>query len=735
MTPVTRRAHLLIIAVLLLAYVPLLNGGWLPIPRGPMQWVVPASSGEAVAAQPIDAPAPPEHPYLAGNGRNSMHNDAYASDAYTTPGPLGRNTQVMSALYGIKECATLAFDSQGDLIGLCGGIRGPQLMRIDPETLAVEDRHTLPGRVLRSGVSPLEDLCGGAYFYLDQLDRAVVATTNREIHIIGPQMTLIKKVTIRWVPDEDCLIALLPDWSGRIWFVTRGARVGVVEPSSGATHAVTLEGESIANSFAADETGGVFIVSDHALYRFDFGATGPVVTWRQPYDRGSRRKPGQLSQGSGTTPTLMSGGRVAITDNADPRMNVLVYQRDSGRPICGVPVFQADASATENSLIAVGDSLLAENNFGYSPIGFENAPGVARVDVGGDSCRVVWTSEVSAPTSVPKASVATGLAYVYARDGLGWYLCGIDLRTGKTAFRVLAGPGLPWNNHYAAMTLGPDGSAYIATLSGLVRFRDSGGLDGRSHVPIVVGSAGHLDRRDTQRERGQPPREGVEQVVGHDDGEDEVQRLGGDQRHGRPNRHRSGPPHRRAQQDQAGDVPQHEDPGCDHDRPLVHQGVQQLRPGRRVYAARCQCPDRGVSGREEDARPGRNQQDHGDQAQHRGAALGQARGGQRRREQRGHRQGQPEHGVHPAQAGGRLAEQGLAVGRRVIRHYPAKDGHGERPDRHERGRADAAEGSGVISHGFRLIVAAAGRMGRGSRPSGKSPGASRGRPPSPPAIR
>ena len=30
------------------------------------------------------------------------------------------------------------------------------------------------------------------------------------------------------------------------------------------------------------------------------------------------------------------------------------------------------------------------------------------------------------------------------------------------------------NNHYSAVTLGPDGSAYIATLGGMVRVRDQG---------------------------------------------------------------------------------------------------------------------------------------------------------------------------------------------------------------------------------------------------------------------
>lgn len=55
-----------------------------------------------------------------------------------------------------------------------------------------------------------------------------------------------------------------------------------------------LQGERIANSFAVDETGGVSIISDHAFYRFDAGVK---LTWRQAYDRGSRRKPSRTAFG------------------------------------------------------------------------------------------------------------------------------------------------------------------------------------------------------------------------------------------------------------------------------------------------------------------------------------------------------------------------------------------------------------------------------------------------------
>src|SRR5256885_16630885 len=92
----------------------------------------------------------------------------------------------------------------------------------------------------------------------------------------------------------------------------------------------------------------------------------PVVTWREEYDRGSRLKPGQTNFGSGTTPTLMGTRWVAITDNADPQMHVVVYWRAASiagpRLLCAVPGFAPGMSATENSLIGTRDPLLVGDN-------------------------------------------------------------------------------------------------------------------------------------------------------------------------------------------------------------------------------------------------------------------------------------------------------------------------------------------------------------------------------------
>ena len=464
--------------------------GRLPIPPGVGLLVVPSYVGDPATARPIEMDVP-QHPHLAANGRSSMHDDGWASDTYAGPGPLGRDPEVDTAWYGLEECATLAFDRRDRIVGLCGDLRGPVLHVIDPETLHPLATRRLPDRPHVAGSAPWEVLCAGAYFYLDAEDRAIVATTDRRILEVGtsdargrPALPVRRSYDVSdGVPRSDCLVAVLPDWEGRIWFVTQDGRVGTVDPSSGAVAVLPLD-EQVDNSLAVDEQ-GVYVVTVEALYRMSADSTGgPRVDWRASYDRGAEQKPGQLARGSGTTPTILPGGTVAITDNAEPRMNVVFFETGTGREVCRAPVFERGASATENSLVSVGDGVVVENNYGYSGpvstlLGRTTTPGLARVDLDGDLCSVRWTSDEVAPTSVPKLSLANGLVYAYTKrpTWLGvaaWYLTAIDARTGRTAFSVRTGTGLLMNNHYSAVTLGPDGSAYVATLAGMVRVRDSG---------------------------------------------------------------------------------------------------------------------------------------------------------------------------------------------------------------------------------------------------------------------
>ncbi|MGK5558502.1 hypothetical protein ACSNOI_43570 [Actinomadura kijaniata] len=492
--------------------------GAAPVPDGPGRDRVPAYLGAPATPKPLRGRPVPANPHQGPVGLSSMHADSYASDTHPFAGPLGRNPRVRSEAKGgllPGLCSTVAFARRtGLMVAQCTRGQTFTLRLIDPATLRDLATHELPQRpsTVRAVVSgdldkALTDTSGGAYYYLDPQDRAVLADSafhvRRFAHERGPDGRWRFRVTDDWDlgghlphscatwtdpwPRGECdpVTAVGPDWGGLIWWITRHGRVGTIDPRTGRVRATRLPGEGIQNSFAAAED-GVSIVSDHALYRFRAAADGtPAVVWRRPYDRGTRRKPGQIDQGSGTTPTLLGDRYVAITDNADDRMNVLVHRRGDGRLMCRVPVFGHGASATDNSLIGYGDSLFVENNYGYRnffelPPGGSPVGGVSRIDVTAGGCRTVWTSRERSPSTVAKASVANGLVYLYTKEPRrdlvdAWYLTAVDAHTGRTVFKVLTGTGKWFDNNWAPITLGPDGTAYVGVVGGLVAVRDRPG--------------------------------------------------------------------------------------------------------------------------------------------------------------------------------------------------------------------------------------------------------------------
>jgi hypothetical protein len=480
---------------------------------------VPQFEGAAATANRVDGgPAPPRNPFMAPNPHNNIHDDPYMSDTYRTPGPLGDGAEPSTYFPPGHECGSITFDSAGRIVSVCVGLDRPVLVLLDPHTLQTLAAMPLPPRNVSVGGNPFTDFSGGGYFYLDQRDRAVLPTNDRHVLVVsitsGPGFQVDADYDLSGrIPAGEGIVSVLPDWHGRLWFVTRGGTVGTIDRGDGRVRTMRLSGEGISNSFAVDETGGVYIVSDRALYRFDANADGaPAVSWRVVYPNSGIHKPGQSDAGSGTTPTLMGSNWVAITDNADP-MNVVVYRRAKklkghrkyrkkakkkakARRVCAAPVFARGASSTDNSLIGTNRSLIAENNYGYqiSPSNLSGgitSPGLTRIDVVRKKakkkrgkgrkrkrpakfrCRTAWTSNERAPSVVPKLSLANGLVYTYTHpprpDGIdAWYLTTLDFRTGRTVYHRLAGTGFAFNNNYAPVTLGPDGMAYVGVLGGVV---------------------------------------------------------------------------------------------------------------------------------------------------------------------------------------------------------------------------------------------------------------------------
>jgi len=455
---------------------------------------------------------------LADGGRASMHADGAGSNTHPTAGPLGLDPVVQTRLGSVKpggECAVQVATKAGKLITLCGNIFNMELLLLDPATLKLLAREVLPGRssTIRAALALDPDKImndtSGAYFFLDAQDRIIVADSHRQVRRFvtehdGAGNWAFRETgnwdlsaavphdcveLLHWWPSGECdsVVAVMPDKNGTIWWVTRNGRVGTLDLATGTIHASLLAGEEIENGFSVAED-GVYIVSDHAMYRYETDADGaPAIGWRETYDRGTSRKLGQINQGSGTTPVIIGDRYVGITDNADDRVALLVYRREQGfagtRLICRVPLFTPGASAAENSPVGWGRSIIVENTFGYTSAfmqtDWSHLPGgMTRVDIRPDDsgCDEVWTSPIRSPTVVPKLSSVSGLLYAYAVevDPAGvpvWRLSALDFDTGKTVYGIRAGAGRSFDNNWAAISL-VDGTAFVGVFSGLVSVHD-----------------------------------------------------------------------------------------------------------------------------------------------------------------------------------------------------------------------------------------------------------------------
>ena len=446
------------------------------LPTSPLERFVDSGTGSASVAENLPRARPPQNPSLARNPFNGIHNDAWATDTYNLPAP-GPDGTVDSLSTG-GDCATMTFDSRGRLVTLCSTLTRVVAYVVDPRTLDVLD-----SRIVGTRSASLTDFTGGGYFVLDDQDRIVFPERGGVLRVLStgaglPEVASVN-VASTLVAGEQ-VTSVLPDWQGRYWYVGAKGTVGVVR--QGQATALNLGGEDIENSFAVDAD-GVYVVTGAALYRLSAGTDGPPrQVWRTEYDAGTAQKPGQTSAASGTTPTLFSDWGVAITDNADPQMHVVVADRRTGRLVCEVPVFGAGASATENSLIAVDDTLLAENNYGYAPAvsstmaGRSTTPGMAAVSAVDGDCAMRWSTEaVHVPSLVSKASTRGGQVLTYTKppDSSGvdaWYFTSVDARTGAVNWTRLAGIGSPFNNHYAGAFL-YDGDLFVGTLNGITVLR------------------------------------------------------------------------------------------------------------------------------------------------------------------------------------------------------------------------------------------------------------------------
>ncbi|MCP4628070.1 MAG: hypothetical protein GY850_31805 [bacterium] len=517
-----KRFIICIAVLLLLSLLIWFNKGGNPEPIPSAKITAPLLIGSPAVAKPV-TPNNRPHPYMAPGGISTIHAGGDNSDVHLTSGPLARNPKVISR-QGTKfpggMHSSFIFTRDELMIVFSGSFGGFKLLLLDPETLEMLASLKLPGRpsTLAAIVTAdmdkiMADTSGGAYFYLDHEDYVVLADSRQVVQRIGHRKTDKSKwefyiaeswdlseyipqdclSPFNWFPDGECdpITTVTPDYNGLIWWVTRLGRIGTLNTKDGSVKMIHLPGEEIQNSFSVTQD-GVYIVSDHKMYCLEAAKDGtPEILWKEVYDRGTVRKPGLINQGAGATPTLIADDYVAITDNADGRVNLVVYRRavdlkGKERLACKVPLFKEGASAAESSIITWGRSMIILNTFGYLNVfqqkDWDMIPGgMVRIDIKEDEqgcqCETIWTSQERAPSILPKLSAGNGLVYYYNYEPQengknAYYLMALDAQTGETVFKILTGGGSRYDGNWGTLSIGPNGTAYVSTVKGMVAVRD-----------------------------------------------------------------------------------------------------------------------------------------------------------------------------------------------------------------------------------------------------------------------
>lgn len=434
----------------------------------------------AAAVLALLAPGtPPANPYAGPDGTATMHGDSGSSDTTPYAGPGADPAAPVTVPLG-GVCPTILAGADGLPQALCTGYadRAPHLYLLDPAT-----------GVPRASMD-LEkgSLLGGVYAYVDDHDRLVTVDGSGAILLIahdqdGPGGTWRLYVQRR-IPITETVSTVAPGYDGRIWFGTADGRAGWADPRTREVRARTLgtRPEIVANSISTSPD-GTSVVTDRATYLLTARPHGVRVEWRRGYDRGPARKPGQLSHGSGATPTFF-GPRtgheyVAVTDDARPREHLLVYRADTGRTVCRTPVFGADNSGTENSPVGWRDHVFVASTYGYpypaTPDGAGEAHpatadfvgGMQRFDVTAHGCELVW-SRPTRSTAVPRLSRAEGVLYTVVHpDDVGYDLARISPRTGRVLSTTPLGAGPASDTLQMVGTILADGTLLQGSVSGL----------------------------------------------------------------------------------------------------------------------------------------------------------------------------------------------------------------------------------------------------------------------------
>ena len=393
---------------------------------------------------------------FAGSKTAFMHDDALSSDVFTGAAPEGNVQFSFSTKMGAVPTLLLGSDGLLQVICVRNENKGasieqtPYLLLLQPETLQTLASLKLPaGRALNN-----------IYGYLNEKDELMLANGNNIFRIRHTKnntewsFTIAQTFTLK-TPDKDFqFVAITPDWKGNIWFVSYNSIAGFLNPGNGKFTSVKLsrkKDEIVANSISASPD-GIAIATTYALYMLHQYKNKPAIIWKANYDRGNRVKPGQLSWGTGSSPTFFGEKTgfeyVTILDAGTNGTHLNIYNTKTGTMAAQQLAFGCDvAQGSENSPIGYKNSVIIASTYGFQYPASSSATtevsalkkGMQRIDVlpGGTGAKSVWFNKEVRTTSVPKLGKEKQAVYFIDQDDNGdYFYTEVDYQTGKLLNKI-----------------------------------------------------------------------------------------------------------------------------------------------------------------------------------------------------------------------------------------------------------------------------------------------------------
>ncbi len=393
---------------------------------------------------------------FAGPKTAFMHDDALSSDVFSGTVPSNKLNFTFETKQGAVP--TILLGSDGFLQVICvrnestdGSMRRtPYLLLLNSESMETLATLKLPAGTALNNI----------YGYLNQNDELMLANGKSIYQITHIQQnnkwsfSIKNEYKLENAADDFEFVGITPDWEGNIWFASYDSQAGFLNPKNGQFSVISLSNikdEIVANSISSSPA-GTAIATTHAIYVLHLKNGKPEILWKAKYDRGTKVKPGQLSWGTGSSPTFFgpkSGFEyLTLLDNGTEATHLNIYSSESGKLITSELAFEGDPEqGSENSPIAFGNSVIIASTYGFPYPASSSATnekgelknGVQRFDVNadGNGAKVVWFNKDVRSTSVPKMGKDSGKIHFISEDEKeDQFYTELDFKTGKIAKKV-----------------------------------------------------------------------------------------------------------------------------------------------------------------------------------------------------------------------------------------------------------------------------------------------------------